>query len=81
MLNDHQLVLPIGVDKTHLNNNDRLVADSVRQGRYATNCTETVIDLQSELEIARVHDLLDRDPSHFLAASPLSGAASSPERT
>jgi hypothetical protein len=78
VLSDHEVVLLLGVDNAGLNN-DRFVTDSVRRERSAPQSAATV-DQLSDLEIERVHDSLDCDPSDVLAAPPIGVAASSRER-
>jgi FMN phosphatase YigB (HAD superfamily) len=53
---------------------EKLTTVFVHQGHYAEQSTNTVIDPPSDLEIERIGDLLDRNLSDFLAASP-SGVA------
>jgi FMN phosphatase YigB (HAD superfamily) len=52
----------------------------VRQGHYAAQSANTVIDPPPDMEIERIGDLLDRDLSDFLTAPPVGVAASNQER-
>jgi len=53
----------------------------VHQGHYAAQSANTVIEPPPDLEIERIGDLLDLDPSDFIAASPVGVAATNQERT
>jgi FMN phosphatase YigB (HAD superfamily) len=53
----------------------------VHQGHYAAQSANTVIDPPPDLEIQRIGDLLDHNPSDFPAASPVGVAATNQERT
>ena len=58
----------------------KLTTVFVRQGHYAAQSANTLIDPPPDLEIERIGDLLDHDLADFLAATP-SGAAATKERT
>jgi hypothetical protein len=53
----------------------------VHQGHYAAQSANAVIDPPPDLEIGRIGDLLDHDPSDIFAASPFRLAVTNPERT
>ena len=53
----------------------------VHQGHYAAQSANMLIDPSPDLEIERIGDLLDRDATDFLAASPFGVAATNQERT
>ena len=53
----------------------------VHQGHYAAQSANAVIDPPPDLEIGRIGDLLDHDPSDIFAASPFRLAATNQERT
>jgi FMN phosphatase YigB (HAD superfamily) len=53
----------------------------VHQGHYAAQSANAVIDPPPDLEIGRIGDLLDHDPSDIFAASPFRPAATNQERT
>ena len=59
----------------------KLTAVFVRQGHYAEQSDNTVIDPPPDLEIERIGDLIDYDLSDFLAATPLGVPATNQERT
>ena len=63
---------------------ERLTTVFVHQGhyaaQYAAQSANTVIEPPPDLEIERIGDLLDHDRADFLAASPLSVAATHQER-
>ena len=59
----------------------RLTTVFVRQGHYAAQAADTTIEPPPELQIERIGDLLDRDLSGFIAASPAGVAATQQERT
>jgi FMN phosphatase YigB (HAD superfamily) len=52
----------------------------VHQGHYATQSETTVIDPPPDVEIEHIGDLLDRDLSELLRASPVGVAAMNQER-
>jgi FMN phosphatase YigB (HAD superfamily) len=60
---------------------EELTTVFVRQGHYAAQSVDTVIDPPPDLEIERIGDLLDHQLSDFLAASPAGAAATNQERT
>jgi hypothetical protein len=60
---------------------EELTTVFVHQGHYAAESADTVIDPPPDLEIERIGDLLDHDPSDFLAASAVRVAATNQERT
>jgi len=59
----------------------KLTTVFVHQGHYAAQSANTVIEPPPDLEIERIGDLLDLDPSDFIAASPVGVAATNQERT
>ena len=59
----------------------KLTTVFVRQGHYAAQSANTLIDPPPDLEIERIGDLLDHDAADFLAASPFGVAATNEERT
>jgi len=59
----------------------KLTTVFVRQGHYAAQSANTVIDPPPDMEIERIGDLLDRDLPNSLAASPFRLAATNQERT
>lgn len=64
---------------------EKLTTVFVHQGHYATQSAaqsaNTVIDPPPDLAIERIGDLLDRDLSDFLAASPIGDVVMNRERT
>ena len=60
---------------------ERLTTVFVHQGHYAAQSAHAVIDPPPDLEIGRIGDLLDHDPSDIFAASPFRLAATNQERT
>jgi FMN phosphatase YigB (HAD superfamily) len=60
---------------------EKLTTVFVRQGHYAAQSADTVIDPPPDLAIERIGDLLDHQLSDFPAASPAGVAATNQERT
>jgi FMN phosphatase YigB (HAD superfamily) len=60
---------------------EKLTTVFVRQGHYAAQSADMVIDPPLDLEIGRIGDLLDRELFDFSAASPVGVAATNQERT
>ena len=60
---------------------EKLTTVFVRQGHYAAQSADMVIDPPLDLEIGRIGDLLDRELFDFSAASPVGVAATNRERT
>ena len=60
---------------------EKLTTVFVRQGHYAAQSADSVIDPPPDLKIERIGDLLDHQLSDFPAASPAGVAATNQERT